>query len=443
MHPPDARTHDRPHAFGLIATVTEMADAAVPADLVLDDLASPRFGPEAAEIMGLGAALADGIELVPDRLVADAIDKAGGLDDFGPDGWQESLAVLCEAYRSEAGLSGFGTVSIHAQLVQFLTNRLLVAEVIRRHPAALDQEVRAPIVIAGLPRTGTTHLHNLISADPALRFLPYWESIEPVPAAGEPLFGDGSLAPRIGRCDAAMGMADLWTPELKRMHEMSTWHAHEEIHLLAIDCSSMFFDTLAVIPSWREHYRSVDQTPHYRYLRQVLQVLQFLRGGDRWVLKSPQHLEQFGPLSTVFPDATVVVTHRDPGDVVVSMATMLAYAARVHVESPDPVAIGRHWERILTEMLDACVRDRDLLPASNSVDVRFADFMADELGTVAGIYDLAGQPLDARARAAQGEYIASHVRNRHGRVVADPSTVGIDPAAVRSSLTAYRSRFGV
>ena len=324
----------------------------------------------------------------------------GGLDDFGPDGWQEPLEVLCRSFRTEAGLSAFGTVSIDAQLTQFLKNRLLIADVVRRHPEVLDVPVTAPIVIAGLPRTGTTHLHNLISADPAMRFLPYWESIEPVPAAGEPLFGDGNVAPRIARCDAALAMAELWTPELRRMHEMSTWHAHEEIHLLSIDCSSMFFDTLAPMPTWREYYRARDQTPHYAYMRQVLQVLQFLRGGDRWVLKSPQHLEQFHALAEVFPDATFVVTHRDPGDVLVSMATMIAYVSRVHLDRPDPVALGRHWERILTDMLQSCVTDRELLPAERSVDVRFDEFMADDLAAVAAVYELAGQPLDARARAA-------------------------------------------
>ena len=424
-----------------------MTDAAPtddpPGPILLDDLAAPRFSPEAQEIMGLGAAMADAIELVPERLVADAIDKAGGLDDFGPDGWQEPLDAVCRAYRTEAGLSAFGTVSVHAQLVQFLTNRLLIEDVVRRHPEALDQEVRAPIVIAGLPRSGTTHLHNLVSADPALRFLPFWESLEPVPASGEPLFGDGSLAPRTARCDASLAMGRLWTPELDRMHEMSTWHAHEEIHLLSIDCSSMFFDTLAPIPGWREHYLAHDQTPHYRYLRRVLQVLQFLRGGERWVLKSPQHLEQFGPLVEVFGDATFVVTHRDPGDVAVSMATMVAYAARAHVESPDPVAIGRHWQRILTELLGAAARDRHLLPAERSIDVRFDDFMADESGTVASVYALADQSLDARARAAHAEYLASHVRNRHGRVVYDPAAVGIDVDAIRADLTDYRDAFGV
>ncbi len=414
----------------------------VPGPIVLDDLASPRFSPEAAEVMALGAALADDVELVPDRIVTDAVDGTG-LDDLGPDGWQEPLEVLCRSFDTEAGLSAFGRVSVHAQLVQFVRNRLLLEAVIRRYPEAAEQDVRAPIVIAGLPRSGTTHLHNLVSADPSLRSLPFWEALEPVPATGEPLFGDGSLAPRTARCDASVAMGRLWTPELDRMHEMSTWHAHEEIHLLSIDCSSMFFDTLAPIPTWREHYRAADQTPHYRYLRRTLSVLQFLRGGDRWVLKSPQHLEQFGPLAEVFPDATVVVTHRDPADVAVSMATMVAYAARAHVEAPDPGAIGRHWQRILTDLLTAAARDRDLLPADRSVDVRFADFMADDLATVAGVYGLAGQPLDARARAAHAEYLASHRRNRHGAVVYDPAAVGIDPDDVRAGLAGYRERFGV
>lgn len=417
-------------------------DEPIPA-IRLDDLAAPRFSPEAAEIMALGAALADDVAIEPERILADAVAGTGGLHDFGPDGWQEPLEVLCRAFVAEGGLSRFGTVSVHAQLVQFLKNRLLVAALLDRYPEILDIPVRAPIIIAGLPRTGTTHLHNLVSADPALRSLPYWEAIEPVPAADESRFGDGSLAPRVQRCDAAMAMGRLWTPELDRMHEMSTWHAHEEIHLLGIDCSTMFFDTLAPMPTWRAYYRARDQTPHYRYLKVVLQVLQFLRGGDRWILKSPQHLEQFGPLSTVFPDATFLVTHRDPGDVLVSMATMVAYASRVHLEAPDPVALGRHWEGILTDLLNACVADRGLLPAERSADIRFDDFMADELGTVARAYDLAGQPIDARARAAHEGYLESHRRNRHGRVIYEPAAVGIDPVRARGALSAYCDRFGV
>ena len=313
--------------------------------------------------------------------------------------------MLCGCLAGEARLSRFGTVSLYSQLVQFLKNRLLIAELIGRNAAVLDQPVVAPMFIAGLPRTGTTHLHNLISADPALRFLPYWEAIEPVPAPGEALFGDGSLAPRLARCEEGVGYSELWVPEMKRMHEISTWHAHEEIHLLSIDSSSMYVDTMTLIPSWREYYRSADQTPHYRYMRTVLQVLQFLRGGDRWILKSPQHLEQFGVLAEVFPDGAFFVTHRDPGSVLVSLATMLSYAARIHYETVDPVAIGTHWANIVAQMLEASVADRDLLPAERSIDIPFDDFMADDLGTVGRCYEIAGQPLDARAAAAHRGYL--------------------------------------
>jgi hypothetical protein len=412
----------------------------VPPAIRLDDLAAPRFSDEARAVMDAGAAMAADLELTPAALTTAALDRAGGADDFGPDGWQEPLEVLCESLRDEAGLSRFGTVSMHAQLVQMLTNRLLVEDYLHAHPDALDRPVERPIIVAGLPRTGTTHLHNLLSADPALRSLPYWEAVEPLPAPGEPT---GSVDPRVERCAFGLDMSQLWIPEMRRMHEMTPQHTHEEIHLLAMDCSTLLFDTLAPMPTWRAHYRAADQTPHYRYLHRVLQVLQHARGGDRWVLKSPQHLEQLGPLSAVFPDATFVLTHRDPGDVTVSMITMLAYAARMHLERPDPVAISAYWQPLLADLLTACVRDRDLLPAERSTDVRFDEFMADETGTVAAVYALAGQPLDDRAIAAHAEYLATHARNRHGAVIYEPERIGVDPAAVRARLADYCERFEV
>src|SRR5206468_5855508 len=129
---------------------------------------------------------------------------------------------------------------------------------------------------------------------------------------------------------------------------------------LAIDISTMLFETLALIPSWRDWYQSHDQTPAYEYLRTVLKVLQWQRGGDRWVLKSPQHLEQFGPLATTFPDATFVVTHRDPVAVTKSLTTMMTYLARLNLESVDPKFVGGYWAERLETMLEACVRDRQL-----------------------------------------------------------------------------------
>jgi hypothetical protein len=238
-------------------------------------------------------------------------------------------------------------------------------------------------------------------------------------------------------------MADRAMPYFKRMHETTVDHVHEEIQLLAIDVSTMLFETLSLMPSWRDSYRASDQTPSYEYLRTILKVLQFQRGGTRWVLKSPQHLEQFAPLVATFPDATFVVTHRDPVAVTVSMATMIAYSARMHTETIDPPAIGRYWSARGEDLFRACARDRPLLPADQTIDVRFDDFMADDFGMVERIYDLAHQPFTVDARQAMTGFVATHRRGRHGTVVYQPDVLGIDTAERRRALAFYGDRFGV
>ena len=412
-----------------------------PSPVRIDDLVHPRFSPEVQTMVAEAAAFADQVELHEGALTEQAMAETG-LDDFGDPGFMERLRILTAALRDEAALSPMGRLSAHAQLLQFLKNRLLVEEELRRHPEIHDLEVSRPIVICGLPRTGTTHLHNLISSDPALRFLPYWESLEPVlPEAERPAAGEAD--PRLARTEAALGIIDEAMPYFERMHEMTVGHAHEEIHLLAIDLSSMYFDTMAPMPSWREWYKATDQTPHYDYLKTVLKVLQHLRGGDRWVLKSPQHLEQFGPLARVFPDATFVVTHRDPVSVLTSMLTMLCYSGRM---SHDPVPVGeivRYWTAVLEDMFRACCEDRDLLAASQSLDVRFQDFMADDVATVEEVYRLADQPFTGDVRTAMDRFMREHPRGRHGQVVYEPEQLGLDPDRLRERFAFYSDHFGV
>jgi hypothetical protein len=227
------------------------------------------------------------------------------------------------------------------------------------------------------------------------------------------------------------------------MHEMTPEHAHEEIHLLALDFSSMVFETQVSIPAYREWFMTTDQTESYRYLRRVLQALQWLRGGDRWVLKSPQHIAQLGPLLRVFPDASVVLTHRDPAAVTVSVATMLAYLARLAVDRPDPEAIGRAWTARIEGMLLDCLRDRDEIPTGQALDVPFHDYMADEHGTIERIGSFADLRLDGDAGAAIAAYGATHRRGRHGGIIYEPDVLGIDIEGTRRALTPYIERFGV
>ena len=410
----------------------------------IDDYARPEFSPEIAEMMAMAAPMADMLPLEVDAICDGAIAElsASGrvFDDFGGDSFREPMAAALDAYASLDVLSPMGRITVHTLFTQLCRNRLLIADLLARHPEIHEIEIVAPIIIAGLPRTGTTHLHNLLSADPALRSLPYWESCEPVPLPTD-VTPAGGIDPRWERTSFACDFLNAALPHFKRMHEMTVDHVHEEIQLLAIDFSSMLFETLAPVPAWRDRFLATDQTPHYEYLKTVLKVLTFLRGGERWVLKSPQHLEQYRAIMNVFPDATVVVTHRDPVAVTASMATMLCYTSRMQVDPVDPTYIGPLWMERLHLMLGSAMRDRDVLPEAQSMDVRFADFMADDLGTVAKIYELAGQPLDDRARNGHADYLASHQRERHGGLIYDLADFGIDPDECRAGFASYVDRF--
>lgn len=412
-----------------------------PPPVRIDDLAEPRFSDEARAILAFMREAGSQLTLDPDALMA-AAQRETGLDDFGAGDFAARLDLLCRTMTDEGGFNGAGILQQHTLILGLLKNRLLVEDLIGRHPEILGEEIAAPIVICGLPRTGTTHLHNLISADPAIRSLPYWESLEPVlavcerPAAGGP-------DPRRERTEMALSFLDVAMPYFNRMHEMTVDHAHEEIQLLAIDFSTMLFETTAPMPTWRDAYRSRDQRPSYAYLRRVLQALQWLRGGTRWVLKSPQHLEQFPALLDTFPDATFVVTHRDPVSVTTSMVTMLAYSARLSRDRVDVEGIGHYWADRLERMLRCCAEERDVLPADRTIDVHFDEFMADDVAMVAQVYDLAGQSLDEPARAAMARFMADHPRGKFGAVEYDLAAFGLERSTLRRQMDFYTERFDV
>jgi Sulfotransferase family len=412
-----------------------------PGSVRIGDLADPQLPDDIValreSVRELAASLPFDLATLEQQAVA-----ATGLDDFGDDLHREPYAVCLHALATEAGLGPLGRLNAHNNFVQFLSNRLLVVDYLKQHPEANDIEIAAPIIISGLPRTGTTHLHNLMSSDVHLRSMPYWESLEPVPPKSEqgPTF---DVDPRWTRCDAMLAMQDHVVPYMRRMHDMYPDHVHEEIQLLAIAGSTMLFDTMAPMPTWREWYKTHDQTPYYLWMKKVLQAMQHQRGPARWVLKSPQHLELFGPLSTAFPDATFVVTHRDPVSVTASLATMITYTARTSQEKVDPVRIGHYWAEIIEDFLRAAVDDHDLLPADRTIDVTFDEFMADDIAMVERIYAVAGQPFTADTRAAMAAFMDDHPRGKWGNVEYHLEDFGLDVAERRSAFTFYNERFGV
>ncbi len=364
------------------------------APIRIDDLRAPRL--DAAQRSALEYVATLDIRFDADDMLAGACERAG-CDDFGDPGFRPRLAATIEAVEADTGLGPLGRLAIRQRTMRLLTSRLLLEDLVGRRPDILDIELTAPVIVIGLPRSGTTHLVNLVASDARLRSLPFWESLEPCPRPGDGPGRDG-VDPRFARCrrdyDAQMEMV----PMLRAMHHQYPTAIEEEIELQDLDFASYTLEWLARVPGWRDFYLALDQRPHYAYLKKVLQVLTFLRGPNRWVLKSPQHLEQIPALLATFPDATFAITHRDPVSVIQSAVTMLAYGDRMRRTSPEPEALAGYWVDRVDRLLQACVRDRELLPDDRTIDVLFHEFMRDDVAMVERIYARNGLPMTTRAR---------------------------------------------
>lgn len=406
----------------------------------IDDLADPILTPMQKSAKEAVSKL--DIDLSAQGILDEA-SKQTGLSDFGAEDFRDRLRVWLRSVEEDADLAPIGQIGVRRDIVRYAANRLRFEDLLRRHPEILDVEIRAPIVIAGLPRSGTTHLLNLVAADSRLRSLPYWESLEPIPDPAEPPRSDG-VDPRLARCRDSYAQQLEMMPLLRNMHDMAPEHVHEEIELQGLDFASYELEWIATVPRWRDYYLTHDQRPHYAYMKRVLQALQWMRGPDRWILKSPQHMEQLGPLRDTFPDATFILTHRDPVSVIQSAITMLAYGDRVRRKHVDPAAVAGYWTDRVEKLLRACVRDRELLPVDNSLDVLFHEFMADDIATVENIYALAGLEMTGQARSELDGYMTANPRGKHGQVVYDlKADFGIEPEALRERFAFYFERFPV
>jgi hypothetical protein len=407
-------------------------------DIRIADLARPLLTP--AQRAAVAYAESQPVRFDVETILAAARAKTG-LSDFGRDDFRARLALQCQAIEEDADLNALGRLGVFANLSRYAENRLRFEDLLRRHPEILETRIERPIVVAGMPRTGTTHLLNLIGADTRLRSLPYWESMEPVPVRGEGPGRDGR-DPRWARCNAAYQQMAANMPLIVAMHDMPPEHIHEEIELEELDFASYLLEWLCRPPRWRDHYLALDQRPHYAYMKRVLQALTWMRGPRRWVLKSPQHLEQLLPLLDTFPDATLVITHRDPVSVIRSAITMLGYGDRMRRTRVDLAGLSDYWIDRVGRLLGACLRDRDKLPAAQTIDVRFHEFMADDVGTVARIYERAGLAMSPEARAALDAFMAANPRGKHGQVIYDlRGDFGLEPAEVRKRFTEYVERF--
>jgi len=415
----------------------------MPDEIRIDDLADPVYTDLQRAALDYGETLAT--ELTRESIMREAEAKTG-LDDWGPMDFTARLDLLCDEWGGDEGLVGIARLNLRNILLKHATSRLLIQDQFRKHPDIHAIRIEKPIIVAGLPRSGTTHLLNLMASDSRLRALPLWESYEPVPMPGEGLLADGT-DPRYQRCAQAWEAMQQVTPFVAAMHPMNPDHIHEELELMGPNFGSYNYEWLCHSPRWRDAYYAEDQTYQYEYMRDVLKLLLWQqRHSDRptrWVLKCPQHLEQLPVLRKVFPDATIAITHRDPVAVIQSAVTMLAYGQRMSRRQVMTGELLAYWTDRVERLLRTCVRDRAALPAAQSIDVPFHELIKDDVGWVEKIYTKAGLKLTDRARAELSGFVEDH-REDYGRVVYDlKGQFGVDPDALRERFDFYYQAFPV
>lgn len=405
--------------------------------IYLDDLDKPVRSPLEQAVFEGG----EPVDMSVEGILSAARTRTG-LADFGAMDFLERLRLWVDCINADTPLVTSARFQAWEQMVLYATNRLQLEDLLKTHPEILDIEIDRPIMIAGLPRSGTTNLVNMIAADPRLRSAQLWETMAPFPLPGEQP-GPIEESPRYKLVQEMWGAYNEVLPHMNAIHEMYPDHVHENIEFQSMDFSSYAIEWRARMPRWSRYYFAHDQTPHYAYEKKMLQALTWMRGPNRWITKSPPHMENLIPLHTVFPDATVVITHRDPVAVIQSALTLLAYWDRLRRTEADLPGLAEHWIWRIEQMLRAAVRDHDKLPPNQIVDVIFHEYMADQEGLIKRIYQTADLELTPEAEERIRGYIAANKRGRHGAVQYDLTKFGVNVGELRERLQFYYHRFPV
>ncbi|MBV1916585.1 MAG: sulfotransferase [Sphingomonadaceae bacterium] len=408
--------------------------------IAIADLGAPQLTD--AQRGGIEYMEANPVEIGLDSILESARERTG-LGDFGPDDFRVRLGRLIDEWNDD-NLLQVNRMILRDMAVRHVTTRLLEQDYRKQHPEFRDEVIDRPIIVVGLPRSGTTHLLNLLGSDSRLRSLPLWESSEPLPNPAEPPREDGR-DPRYARTAELWEMAQVSSPLSAAMHPMDPDHFHEDLDLMCPNVASYVYEWMSRVPRWRDCYYAEDQTPHYEYQKAMLQIMQHAAGNTRprrWVNKCPQHLEQLRVLKAIYPDATVVLTYRDPVDAIQSAATMMGYAERMRYSSIDTQGLVDYWSDRVDHLLRACVRDRDVWPEEQRVDVPFEPFMKDPMHFVRQVHAKAGLETTAQSVAEIEHFVETHQRGKFGQVVYDlEGDFGVSRQELRKRFDYYFDAF--
>jgi len=365
---------------------------------------------------------------------------AAGCSDFGDPAYRQGLAVLGESYDREARLTPFGRMMVRQQLLGLLINRLTAEKTWSRDPDILRREVRRPLFILGLPRTGTTALHHLLGQDPDVQVLEYWLAAAPGPRPPRDIWKND---PRFRQAERDLRTMYWLDPGLKAMHVMTADGPEECRHLLCQTFTDDTFECNATIPSYVRWYRECDMRPTYDQHKRLLQLIGAPTPERRWLLKYPVHMGNLRTLLDVYPDACFVQTHRDPAKVIPSICSLVEGFHSLYEDDFDRRALAADQLETWASRLEAGIAVRAEQPAERFFDLHFAEVLSDPMAAVRRLYDHFGFALSDEAERRMRAHLAANPRGKHGEHVYSAEQFGLSVAAMCERFASYRQHFAV
>jgi hypothetical protein len=364
--------------------------------------------------------------------------RATGLDDFGAEDFREGLAMLVATYNA-APLSERGRRRNHRRLVELLSTRLRIEDAWRRHPEILQRRIARPMVLTGLPRSGTSALFSFLARDPVTRPLLLWEARNPDPLAD---LAPGQSDPRRDALEARFAEGRKLNPEFTKVHFASADTPEECVLAQAFALHGVQMGFEVMLEPYGSWYRGQDLHGLYAYYRDILKMLDWQRPGERWLLKAPAHMWAIDTLIDTFPDVSIVWSHRNPLLCVASICSMtqilMAPQMDVDKEQLGPVVMDFY-----ATSLERGLAARDRADPARFVDVTHDDFVADSMAVAQRIYSHFGIDFTSAAQAAMAEHASANPRGKHGKHEYNLAEFGLGPDAVLARFASYVERFGI
>jgi hypothetical protein len=388
-----------------------------------------------------------GIVPLDEESLTAAARRNTGLDDFDEDGWRDHFRVLLEAIESEADLHFFGRILTRSDILAYLEARLQIVDLYKRHPEIDDEVITEPVFILGFGRSGTTILHETLSQDPQFRSVRRWEALFPSPPPEEASY---ETDPRIEKAQGRVDVVHALCPEWPSMHAWGGALPVEDIEFTYVAFFSEVWATAMQIPAYEKYFNSQDPAYHFHWHKRVLKLLQWKYRKPHWLLKNPTHMPRIPQLLQAYPDAKIILPHRDPiatadsvvnvGGAIFSWRTDNPYGTRS--TGDEWIATDwrvKMWDDVIEWIEDGTLRNGFF---ANSI---YAQFMAEPEAALRALYHDLQLTLIPEALDRMLQFLATRHGSSHGNKSRYEKSRPDDPRTVeeRKRYARYQQYFGV